>query len=516
MPQTDVIIIGSGLAALSVAYHLRHKHVKIMTKSSWSESNSMLAQGGIAAAVAQNDSWKNHFVDTMAAGCYHNNANNVEYLVQEGPKELNEWIQRGVQFDCDQKGKLLLGKEGAHSHNRIIHAGGDSTGKELTSFLFHQSKPFVQIVENEIAIDLIIDQNVCKGVYTRNIQGEIKSYFASNIIIASGGCGAVYGQTSNADVITGDGIAMAFRAGAELADMEFVQFHPTMLHINGKCIGLISEAVRGEGGILVTQNGIPFMDKIHHQADLAPRDIVSRAIFYEMQKGNHVFLDITRIKNFSSRFPTISTMCSRFGIDVASDRIPVAPGMHFLMGGIKTNEHGETNIQNLFAVGEAACTGVHGANRLASNSLLEGLVFGRRVANYISSKSPELTQSGKTKHLIKQRKDKQYLPTKKQIQEVMTTYVGIQRTKTELLYAINWFEKYRDQISFQNVNVNDFTNYEIEVVNMITIGWVIATSALKRTESRGGHYRIDFPQRNDLKWQTKQVIITKSEMFVGV
>ncbi|HZH60521.1 MAG TPA: L-aspartate oxidase [Metabacillus sp.] len=516
MPQTDVIIIGSGLAALSVAYHLRHKHVKIMTKSLWSESNSMLAQGGIAAAVAKNDSWKNHFEDTMAAGCYHNNARNVEYLVQEGPKELNEWIQRGVQFDCNSNGELLLGKEGAHSQNRIIHAGGDSTGKELTSFLFQQSKPFVQIVENEIAIDLIMDQNVCKGVYTRNSQGEINSYFASNIIIASGGCGAVYGQTSNADVITGDGIAMAFRAGAELADMEFVQFHPTMLHINGKCIGLISEAVRGEGAILVTQNGEPFMKKIHHQADLAPRDIVSRAIFYEMQKGNHVFLDITGIKNFSSRFPTISTMCRRYGIDVTGDRIPVAPGMHFLMGGIKTNENGETNIQNLFAVGEAACTGVHGANRLASNSLLEGLVFGRRIANYINSKPPELTQQGKTKPLTKQKIEKQYLPTKKQIQEIMTTYVGIQRTRTELRYAINWFEKYWDQISFQRINVNDFTNYEIEVVNMLTIGWVIATSALKRTESRGGHYRIDFPQRNDLKWQTKQVIITKSEMFVGV
>lgn len=516
MPQTDVIIIGSGLAALTVAYHLRDKHVKIITKSSWTQSNSMLAQGGIAAAVANNDSWKNHFEDTIAAGCYHNNVKNVEYLVQEGPRELNNWIQRGVKFDCDTKGQLLLGKEGAHSHHRIIHAGGDATGKELTSFLFYQSKPYVQIVENEIAIDLIIEQNCCQGVNTKNRQGEINSYFASHVIIASGGCGAVYGQTSNTDVITGDGIAMAFRAGAELADMEFVQFHPTMLHINGKCVGLISEAVRGEGASLVTQNGEEFMHTIHHQGDLAPRDVVSRAIFDEMKKGNQVFLDISSINNFNSRFPTITALCKQYDINLASGKIPVAPGMHFLMGGIKTNENGETNIQRLFAVGEAACTGVHGANRLASNSLLEGLVFGKRIANYISSISPEVPQSRTIKNTAEQVNEKPKLPTKKQIQEVMTTYVGIQRTNTGLQFAIKWFEKYREQISFQNINVKIFTINEIEVINMLTIGWIIATSAFKRTESRGGHYRIDYPERNDHYWQRKQVMITKSEMFVGV
>ena len=516
MPQTDVIIIGSGLAALSVAYHLRHKHVKIITKSSWSKSNSMLAQGGIAAAIAQNDSWKNHFEDTIVAGCYHNNAKNVEYLVQEGPAELNEWIKRGVKFDCDQNGQVLLGKEGAHSHHRIIHAGGDATGKELTSFLFNRSKPFVQIVENEVAVELIMDQKDCKGLYTKTSQGEIKSYFASHIVIASGGCGAVYGQTSNADVITGDGIAMAFRAGAELADMEFVQFHPTMLYIEGKCVGLISEAVRGEGATLTTQNGKAFMHKIHDQADLAPRDIVSRAIFDEMEKGNQVFLDISTIKAFSRRFPTISSLCEQNGINISSGKIPVAPGMHFLMGGIKTNENGETNIRNLFAVGEAACTGVHGANRLASNSLLEGLVFGRRIANYISTLSFKEQRSGYSENLKKHINEKPEIPTKKQIQEIMTTYVGIQRSETGLHYALKWFEEYRDQISFQDYNVKHFTIGEIERINMLTIGWVIAKSAWQRTESRGGHYRIDYPQRNDLNWQRKQVIMTKSEMFVGV
>ncbi len=516
MPQSDVIIIGSGLAALSAAYHLRHKQVTIITKSSWLESNSMLAQGGIAAAVDKKDSWKHHLEDTLAAGCYHNNESNVELLVQAGPAEMIEWIKRGMQFDCNQKGQLLLGKEGAHSHNRVIHAGGDATGKELTQFLYQLTKPYIQMIENEMAIDLMIHQGACVGVYTKNAQGDIESYFASKIIIASGGCGAVYGHTSNVDVITGDGIAMAFRAGAEISDMEFIQFHPTMLHINGKCVGLVSEAVRGEGAILVNQDGEAFMHRVHHLADLAPRDIVSRAIFYELEKGNQIYLDITMIKNFPIRFPTISRLCERYGINLANGKIPVAPGMHFLMGGIHTNENGETNIKNLFAVGEAACTGVHGANRLASNSLLEGLIFGKRLAVHLSSLSFEVRKLGKGKQFDKPNKRKLELPTKKQIQEIMTTYVGIQRTKTGLLYAIKWLESFREQISFQDFNVKDFTTNDIEVINMLTVGWVIATSAIKRTESRGGHYRIDYPLQDDLNWRKKQLIRTKLEMLVEV
>ncbi|MGM7720978.1 L-aspartate oxidase [Metabacillus sp. Hm71] len=516
MPQSDVIIIGSGIAALSAAYHLRHKQVTLITKSSWKKSNSMLAQGGIAAVIHKNDSWKNHFEDTLVAGCYHNNPTNVEYLVQEGPNEILEWCQRGMRFDCDQNGQFLLGKEGAHSHHRIIHAGGDATGRAITEFLYQATKSSVRIIENEMATELIVEQGVCCGVFTKRIDGTIKRYLASNTIIASGGCGAVYGHTSNADVITGDGIAMAYRAGAEIADMEFIQFHPTMLQINGQCVGLISEAVRGEGAVLINQHGEAFMDKLHPQADLAPRDVVSRAIFFEMKKGNEVFLDISMLSNFATRFPTISRMCKQHGIDLKHGRIPVAPGMHFLMGGIRTDENGETNIRKLFAIGEAACTGVHGANRLASNSLLEGLVFGKRVAGHILSLPFDQPVMAVDDSMEFASTDSCELPTKKQIQGIMTRYVGIQRTEAELTYAVNWFESYQKQCSFWEFNVKDFTTQQIEIINMITIGWLISTSALNRTESRGGHFRIDFPDMNDKEWQKKQLIRTKNEMYVGV
>ncbi|MGM0874410.1 MAG: L-aspartate oxidase [Bacillota bacterium] len=517
MPQTDVIIIGSGIAALSAAYHLRHKKVTIITKSTWFTSNSMLAQGGIAAAVHKKDSWKNHFEDTLVAGCYHNNTENVEHLVQDGPIEILEWCRKGMTFDCDKDGEFLLGKEGAHSHNRIIHAGGDATGREVTEFLFQATKSLVNIIENEMVTDLIVKDGVCLGVYTKSEKGTIQRYLASKTVIASGGCGAVYGHTSNADVITGDGIAMAYRAGAEIADMEFIQFHPTMLHIHGHCVGLISEAVRGEGATLINQNGEAFMKDLHHQGDLAPRDVVSRAIFYEMKKGNKVFLDISMLSNFSTRFPTISNLCKQHGIDLDTGRVPVAPGMHFLMGGIRTNAKGETTIINLFAVGEAACTGVHGANRLASNSLLEGLVFGKRLATHLLTlqfEHPDMSVDEKPDtHLADKVTE---FPTKKQIQEIMTKYVGIQRTKAELTYAVKWFESYQNQISFWDVNVKNFTTLQIEIINMLTIGWIISSSALTRTESRGGHYRLDYPISNDKEWKQKQLIRTSADMYVGV
>lgn len=520
MPQTDVIIIGSGIAALSAAYHLRQKQVIIVTKSLWFKSNSMLAQGGIAASVHKSDSWKSHYHDTLVAGCHHNHPDNVEHLVQEGPNEIFEWCKRGMTFDCDNQGEFLLGKEGAHSNHRIIHAGGDATGREVTKFIFQAIKSSVKIVENEMATELIVRDGVCHGVYTKNDKGQIQQYIASKTIIASGGCGAVYGHTSNADVITGDGIAMAYRAGAEIADMEFIQFHPTMLQIDGKCVGLISEAVRGEGATLENQNGVAFMNDLHPLGDLAPRDVVSRAIFYEMKKGNKVFLNISQLLNFSSRFPTISALCKQHGIDLAKGRIPVAPGMHFLMGGIQTNDIGETSIANLIAVGEAACTGVHGANRLASNSLLEGLVFGKRLATHLLTKTsfdhsnfPVVKPPNVSIHV---RDLTQTLPTKKQIQEIMTNYVGIQRTYDELTYAVEWFERYLEQSSFWDMNVNDFTVNQVEMINMVTIGWIISSSALRRTESRGGHFRLDYPNLNDKEWKQKQVIRTKDEIHVGV
>ncbi|MDQ0232844.1 L-aspartate oxidase [Metabacillus malikii] len=514
MPQTDVIIIGSGIAALSAAYYLKHKNVIVITKSSWTESNSMLAQGGIAAAIHKNDSWKNHYEDTLIAGCHHNNKHNVKKLVTEGPIEIVKWCKNGMTFDTDNNNQFLLGKEGAHSHNRILHAGGDATGREMTMFLYNKIKSKAVLIENEMALDLIIENGTCLGVRTKANNGALNTYLASKTIVASGGCGAVYGHTSNADVITGDGIAMAFRAGAEITDMEFIQFHPTMLNIEGRCVGLISEAVRGEGAVLINDRGEAFMHNIHHQKDLAPRDVVSRAIFEEMKKGHNVYLDISPITNFKERFPTVSNICRENGVNIEHGKLPVAPGMHFLMGGIRTNDKGETSIKDLFAIGETACTGVHGANRLASNSLLEGLVFGKNVASHILSVPFEKRASYSIDEGTDSQGQKLNLPTRKHIQRVMSEYVGIQRTEAELTIAVNWFKTY--QSTFFDLNVKNLTREEMETINLLTIGWLISSSALKRTESRGGHYRLDFPYTNDNEWNERQIIRTKEEMYAEV
>ncbi|MGG3798261.1 L-aspartate oxidase [Metabacillus fastidiosus] len=517
MLQSDVIIIGSGLAALSAAYHLCHqKKVTIITKSSWKESNSMLAQGGIAAAISEKDSWQSHYSDTLVAGCNHNNDEAVEKLVQNGITEILEWFHKGLQLDCDEEGNLCLGKEGAHEHHRIVHAGGDATGREITKFIYNLIKQSVTIVENEMAVQLLINNGSCYGVITKKETGEIKKYIAAKTIIATGGCGAVYGHTSNAAVITGDGIAMAYRAGAEIADMEFIQFHPTMLYLDGACVGLVSEAVRGEGAYLVNQFDERIMQNVHPQEDLAPRDVVSRTIFYEMKKGNQVFLNISPIKQFETRFPSITALCREHHFDINSGKIPVAPGMHFLMGGIQTNDVGETSIKNLFAVGEAACTGVHGANRLASNSLLEGLVFGRRLAFHLVNTPFEIPFHHDETDLENISEITFVLPTKEEIQSIMSRFVGITRTEEELAHAAKWLENYKDSSSFWQFNVKNFTISEIEIINMMTVGWLITTSAMMRSESRGGHFRVDYPLCDDSSWLKRQLVRIKEEMQVGV
>ncbi|MFC0270144.1 L-aspartate oxidase [Metabacillus herbersteinensis] len=519
MPGADVIIIGSGLAALSAAYHLHHKkNITIITKAKWLNSNSMLAQGGIAAALSKNDSWLSHFEDTLRAGNFHNAEDAVIQLVQEGPEDILGWIDKGMPFDKDRNGDFLLGKEGAHSHNRIVHSGGDATGKAMTQFIYNKLKNNITITEGELATDLIVKNGKCYGVKTISSSGEVKSHHASKTILATGGVGAVYGHTSNATVITGDGIAMAFRAGAALADMEFIQFHPTMLYANGECVGLISEAVRGEGAFLIDQNGRRIMKSVHPEQDLAPRDIVSRTIFDEINRGNQIYLDISPVHDFEKRFPTITGLCNQHGISLIEGKIPVAPGMHFIMGGVQTNGYGETTIPNLYAVGEVACTGVHGANRLASNSLLEGLVFGRRVAEHMLA-AEFIEPSTITHHELffdQPTKAKPNLPQKSEVQFMMTRYVGIQRTKEELQIAQTWFETFQQQFSFWDINVNDFTFEEVEMLNMLLVGWLITTSALTRTESRGGHYRLDFPLVDDDNWLKKQIVRTKLDMHVGV
>jgi L-aspartate oxidase len=512
MPQTDVIIVGSGLASLMTAYCLyEHKNVIIFTKAKKEESNSWFAQGGVAAVFSEQDDWRFHYEDTMVAGCYYNDERTVELLVQEGPKRLRELVVAGLRFDRDKDGRFHLGKEGAHRCRRILHAGGDQTGRALVSFLLDQLRGNVTMIEDESVIDLLIHNGRCIGVQTKNRFGITAKHYASAVVLSTGGCAGMYSFSSNASTITGDGIALAYRAGAVITDIEFIQFHPTMLYVDGKAVGLISEAVRGEGAVLVTEDGRKLMEHVHPQQDLAPRDIVSRTIHAEVVKGNRVYLDISMIDNFQERFPTITKRCQSYGVNIERGKLPVVPGAHFLMGGIQVDMDGQTSIPGLYAVGEVACTGVHGANRLASNSLLEGIVFGERLAAALrQNKQENITHEHKENRFAK--KIPKLLPTKQQIQTMMMQYVGIIRNEKGLTYAKQWFEQFSIP-DLVNANVVDLPLEEITIVYMLITGWLLTTSALQRTESRGGHYRCDYPQMDE-RWKKRRIQRIRSELVV--
>lgn len=502
--STDVLIIGSGIAGLMTAEFLRtDKNVTIITKSAFQNSNSYYAQGGIAAVIDQEDRWADHFFDTIKAGSFHNEETLTEILVKEGPELVDQLMKWNVPFDRNTEGNLSLGREGGHRTNRIIHAGGDQTGSKLIDTLYQRIREHVSIKEHEIAGDLIVKNGRCVGAWTKNQQGKMTVYYANHVILAAGGAAGLYSVNSNDRSITGDAIALAYRAGAVLSDLEFIQFHPTMLSVNGKSYGLVSEAVRGEGGKLVTISGKPIMEGQHEMGDLAPRDIVSRILYNTIQKGTEVFLDVSKVKHFTNRFPAISSLCAKAGVLIEEGRIPVAPGAHFTMGGAFVNQWGETTVPGLFAVGEASRTGVHGANRLASNSLLEGIVFSRRTATRIMEtkhKRPEVV------HEDWQRQENRLplLPLKVQIQEQMDRHAGIVRTKKGMQAAINWFESFPIHIPGFLYEPED-----IECMNMLQTGWLIVTSAMMRSESRGGHFRTDFPSVDDRKWMKKQIFRKK-------
>lgn len=501
--KADVVIIGSGLASLMVADILSvTKNVIIITKSNVTDSNSLLAQGGIAAAISGDDDWRDHFFDTIRAGCYHNDETMTEFLVRQGPSVIDSLIEKGIDFDRCKDKSYALGKEGAHGRRRILHSGGDATGKELVMKLLARVKENTTIIEHEYAIDLLIQNGTCIGVYTKNSEQSKSTYIAPFIILATGGIGQLYEVTSNSEQATGDGIAMAFRAGAAIADMEFVQFHPTMLVKSSKGIGLVSEAVRGEGARIVTEKGDFLMAGKHPLEDLAPRDVVARAINEHLCKNGLLYLDISNIEHFTKRFPSIAAICEKANIDLHDNRIPIAPGAHFMMGGVVTNEKGETSIPGLYAVGEVARTGVHGANRLASNSLLECVVFATEIANEILQKQqfssifvPVMEEEGTRKI--------GHLPSELEIKEVMTKCVGIVRTRQSLKEALSWFTTYRfAMLHWKNINI---TIEQQKICNMITVGYLITLAAWERTESRGGHYRTDHPHSLERKWKHKTI-----------
>ncbi len=487
MIKTDILIIGSGIGALSVASELcKYKRkILVITKGHTKSCNSSLAQGGISVALSDEDSYELHYKDTMTAGCNINDPEAVLKLVSAAPDVIREFIDTGMVFDKDEKGNIAFGREGAHSLNRIIHAGGDRTGLRVVEQLLRNITTDVTIIQNEMALELRVKDGKCSGVITRNEDGEIHVYQANYTVLATGGIGQLYPSTSNDITITGDGISMAYRAGCRLKNLEFIQFHPTMLTIDGRACGLVSEAVRGAGGVLVSDKGERIMKGIHPQEDLAPRDVVAREVYAHYLKGEKIYLDISAVKDFRKKFPTVTEICEEHGVNVDDKMLPVAPGAHFHMGGVEATPEGITNIEGLLAVGEVACTGVHGANRLASNSLLEGIVFGKLLADYIANNkrtAPEMTDEI-CRYTVGS------LPEKADIQRHMMKFVGIVRHSELMKEILQWFEQYMpDNKDFVKLNIEKTSNAQFEIYNMLTAGWLIARAAYERKESIGAHY----------------------------
>jgi len=511
--HSDVVIIGSGIAGVYTALEIPEKYkITVLTKESIEISNSVLAQGGIAVSLDKGDSPELHFKDTIYAGAGLCNEESVWVLVTEAAKNIEKLCKYGVEFDRVNSNELAFGREAAHSKSRIIHAG-DSTGKEVLDKLIHavRNKKNVTIRERTFAIDILTDNGEAKGVIAYDEDSsKFKLYTANAIVCATGGFGQIYENTTNPEVATGDGTCLAYRAGAELADLEFIQFHPTVLfHPENKSF-LISEAVRGEGAILRNINGERFMPNYHEMAELAPRDVVSRSIFMEMRKTNsdHVYLDITfkDRKYLENRFPNIFKTCLNYGIDMSKDYIPVAPAEHYCMGGIKTDIKGRTNIKRLYACGEAACNGIHGANRLASNSLLEGLVFGGIIAQELAEVLEGESGISAEYHIkystYRIKKDIDKKAVKNDIKRIMSEYVGIIRDGEGLRHAKNLVEKYHEML----VNMKNTTPEDWELQNIVMLSGLVIESALKREESRGAHYRSDFSKTDDEKWKTHIVV----------
>jgi len=501
--QTDFLIIGGGAAGLRAAIEAsKHGKALLVTKDKLGESNTMNAQGGIAVAMNAGDQVKFHVEDTLNAGDGICNESAVEVMVEEGIDRVSELVSWGANFD--KKGdELAFTMEAAHSKRRIIHAKGDATGQETEAVLIRKAKEIenIQFMDHNFVIDLLTLDGRCIGaILVDEKNSKLLAVIAKATILAAGGLCQIYRYTTNPDVSTGDGYAIAYRAGCEMTDMEFVQFHPTTLYVRGAPRFLISEAVRGEGAILVNADGERFMSSYHEQGELAPRDVVSRAITAETVRTNTecVFLDLRKLDSefVKKRFPTISERCSSYGIDISKDLVPVQVSAHFMMGGVKTNLKAETNVKGLYACGEVACTGVHGANRLASNSLLETLVFSVRAASAavenmdFSSPKTVLRIKYEGKHSGSKPLD---LPEiRNSIRNIMWEKVGIVRNAKTLQEALTHLKKHR---YLQLVNRSDF-----EAKNMLDVSRLIADAALLRQESRGAHYRSDYKDQDDVRW----------------
>jgi len=510
LTETDFIVVGSGIAGLRAALEIAATgaRVVVLTKAQASESNTEYAQGGVAVALAEDDEVSLHEEDTQQAGAGLCDERAVRVLVVDGRRYMRELIEWGAQFDREG-GELLFTQEAAHSRRRILHAGGDATGHEIVRALLARARADARIefLAHAATEKLIVEDGQCRGVrYLDPLVRAPRELRARAVVLASGGAGQLYLHTTNPTVATGDGMSMAYAAGAELADMEFVQFHPTALNLADAPRFLLSEAMRGEGGVLRNAEGKRFMPRYHERAELAPRDIVSRAIVAEMERTatRTVYIDMTALdaRFLRRRFPKIYDTCLRYGLDVTREAIPVSPAAHYMMGGVRTDLDGRTTLAGLYAAGEVACTGVHGANRLASNSLLEGLVFGARAGSAAAQDHADDTvryasaTAEEAEQLIVSERDagEIALAVRKRVRRLMWERVGILRTRQSLTRALREFEQIAGARTLRTASRN-----------FVTVALLIARAALWREESRGAHFRWDFPERDDAHWRMHSI-----------
>jgi len=522
IPQlfADVLVLGGGVAGLSTVLGLPEDvSVLVITKDKLLESNTNQAQGGIAAAVGPDDQPGEHYEDTMAAGCGLCDPRAVRVVTEEGPARIQELVDLGMDFDR-AGGSVALTREGGHRRPRILHADGDATGRVLAEALARRvrERPNVKIHEHTFSLDLLTLDGACHGALIWSQSHGLMMVRAKQTVLATGGWGRIYRETTNPSVATGDGAAMAFRAGASLQDMELVQFHPTTLYVAGASRTLISEAVRGEGGILRNRKGERFMPQYHPSAELAPRDVVSRSIIEEMHRTSHtnVYLDVREMPAaaFARRFPTITDLCRRFELDPSQDLIPVRPAAHYMIGGVRTDLDGRTDIANLLACGEVACTGLHGANRLGSNSLLEGLVFGRRCARAAMEGLEQMSEPLSVHALQGLPHEPSYgnlnlADVANALRSLTWRSAGVVRTGADLDEAI-------EMITFWCRYVMDKEFDEPQgwqLQNMLTVARLVAMSARQREESRGVHYRADFPETSP-DWARHIVISNTGEAWL--
>jgi L-aspartate oxidase len=503
--ETDFIVVGSGIAGLRAAIEIARSgaRVTVLTKDRTSESNTEYAQGGIAVALSDDDEIELHLEDTLAAGAGLCDTEAVRVMVEDGPRLIQELIDWGTDFDRE-RGNLIFTREAAHSRRRILHAQGDSTGHEIVRSLIAKTRTetAVEFVAHAATESLLVADEKCCGVrYVDPETNAFRELHSRAVVLATGGAGQLFQHTTNPDVATGDGFAMAYDAGAEMADMEFVQFHPTALNLSGAPRFLLSEAMRGEGGILKNDEGERFMARYHERGELAPRDIVSRSIVAEMKRtgANTVYLDMTALMPdyLRDRFPKIYSTCLHYGLNITTDLLPVSPAAHYCMGGVRTDLSGRTSLRGLYAAGEVACTGVHGANRLASNSLLEGLVFGARAggaasndwtvgaaneANVVNTALESVADHSKDVSSLRNR-----------VRRTMWDDVGILRNGVSLGNALSEFRALADK------------QLPSKARNFLNAAMLVTRAALWREESRGAHFRTDFPETDD-KWRVHSII----------